>query len=107
MKKIFLFCSSGMSTSLLASNMEKVARDHNLDIEVKAHTIKKIADIYEQEHPDCILLGPQVRFLYEETKKTYNELSTPVGLISPGDYGTINGENVLKMAVKLIKQGVQ
>lgn len=107
MKKIFLFCSSGMSTSLLASNMEKVAKDHNLDIEVKAHTIKKIDDIYEQEHPDCILLGPQVRFLYEDTKKAYNELNTPVGLISPVDYGTINGENVLKMAIKLIKQGVQ
>lgn len=95
-----------MSTSLLSANMQKVANDHNLMVEVKAFPVAKIQEIYEKEHPDCILLGPQVRFLYDETKKIYNKLNTPVGLIDARDYGTINGENVLKMAIKLIKQGV-
>jgi cellobiose PTS system EIIB component len=103
MKKIYLFCSSGMSTSLLASNMQEVANVHNLDVEVKAFSIAKLQEIYEEKHPDCILLGPQVKFAFEETKKTYNQLNTPVGLIEASDYGTINGEHVLKTAVKLIK----
>lgn len=106
MKKIYLFCSAGMSTSLLSSNMQKVANDHKLQVEVKAFPIAKLQEIYEKEHPDCILLGPQVKFAYEETKKIYNKLNTPVGLISMEDYGTINGENVIKLAAKLIKQGV-
>lgn len=107
MKKVYLFCSSGMSTSLLASNMQDVANAHKLDIEVKAFSIAKLQDIYEEKHPDCILLGPQVKFAFTETKKIYNKLGTPVGLIDGSDYGTINGERVLKAAVKLIKQGIQ
>ena len=103
MKKIYLFCSAGMSTSMLASNMQEVANAHNLDIEVKAFPIGKLQDIYEEKHPDCILLGPQVKFAFEETKKVYNQLNTPVGLIDASDYGMINGERVLKAAVKLIK----
>ncbi|MFA6940554.1 MAG: PTS sugar transporter subunit IIB [Clostridiaceae bacterium] len=106
MKKIYLFCSAGMSTSLLASNMQKVADDHNLQVEVKAFSLASIDDIYEKEHPDCILLGPQVRFAYEETKKKYEKLNTPVGLIDVSDYGNIKGGNVLKLASKLINQGV-
>lgn len=106
MKKIYLFCSAGMSTSLLASNMQKVAEAHKLPIEVKAFPLANLDDIYKKEHPDCILLGPQVRFVYEETKNTYNKLNTPVGVIDAHDYGTINGERVLKSAIKLIKQGV-
>ena len=39
MKKIYLFCSNGMSTSLLAQNMQDVANAHNLPFEVKAFPI--------------------------------------------------------------------
>lgn len=106
MKKIYLFCSAGMSTSLLASNMEQLAKEHNFPIEVKAYPLASLDSIYEQEHPNCILLGPQVRFAYEETKKKYNKLNIPVGLIDANDYGTINGANVLKLASKLLKEGV-
>lgn len=106
MKKIYLFCSAGMSTSLLSSNMQKVADEHNLQVEVKAFSLASLDDIYEKEHPDCILMGPQVRFSYEEIKEKYNKLNIPVGLIDGNDYGTINGANILKLASKLIKQGV-
>ena len=36
MHKIYLFCNAGMSTSMMASKMQKVADQHSLDIEVKA-----------------------------------------------------------------------
>ena len=36
MKKVYLFCSAGMSTSILASKMQEVANSHNLPIKVAA-----------------------------------------------------------------------
>ncbi|WP_347460437.1 PTS sugar transporter subunit IIB [Clostridium sp. DMHC 10] len=81
MKKIYLFCSAGMSTSLLASNMQKLAEDHNLNVEVKAFSIARIDEVYDKEHPNCILLGPQVGFAYEDIKEKYKKLNIPVGLL--------------------------
>ncbi len=107
MKKIYLFCSAGMSTSMLAGNMQEAADQHKLPIEVKAYSIAKMDEIYEEKHPDCILLGPQVKFLYEDTKKTYEKKNTPVGLVDAKDYGMMDGVAVLKYAVKLIKKGIQ
>lgn len=103
-KKIYLFCSAGMSTSLLASNMQEVADRYKLPVKVKAYSIKSIDETYETEHPDCILLGPQVKYLFDEIYEKYTKLHTPVSVIDPNDYGMVNGERVLKQAVKLIKQ---
>lgn len=41
MKKIYLFCSAGMSTSMLAQEMQNVADAHGLPLEVKAILILK------------------------------------------------------------------
>lgn len=106
MKKIYLFCSQGMSTSMLAGNMQSVADEHNLGAEVKAFSITEMDTIIQKEHPDCILLGPQVRFLFEEKKKKYQAQNIPVGLVDAKDYGMMNGEAVLRAAVKLIKEFV-
>ncbi len=103
-KKIYLFCTAGMSTSILAQTMQKVAESHDLPLEVKAYPIAKIDEIVEEEHPSCALLGPQVQHQYEATKlhieSTYD---VPVGLIDQESYGRIDGEVVLKSAIKLIK----
>lgn len=103
MKKIFLFCSNGMSTSMLASSMQDVANKHNLPIEVSAHPHGKIVDIVETLKPDCILLGPQVKYLYDETVAKLGDAGLPIAVIDATDYGMMDGEKVLKMAVKLIK----
>ena len=42
MKKIYLFCSAGMSTSMLASKMQSVADAHNVPVKVAAHPHNKI-----------------------------------------------------------------
>lgn len=102
-KKIYLFCSAGMSTSLLASKMQKVADEHNLPIEVEAFPYLEIDKIISEKNPNCILLGPQVKYMYNEIKEKYETKSLPVAVIDMSDYGTMNGEKVLKMAIKLIK----
>ena len=35
MKKLYIFCSAGMSSSLLADKMQKFANEKNLGVEVK------------------------------------------------------------------------
>ena len=102
-KKIYLFCSAGMSTSLLASKMQKVADEHKLPIEVEAFPYLEIDKIVEEKNPDCILLGPQVKYMYNEIKAKFETESLPVSVIDMTDYGTMNGEKVLKTAIKLIK----
>lgn len=56
MKKVYLFCSAGMSTSMLASNMQDVANQHNLPIKVAAFPHNKLEEIISEDRPDCILL---------------------------------------------------
>lgn len=103
MKKVYLFCSAGMSTSMLASKMQKVANEHNLPIEVEAFPDGKIGKIVEEKHPDVILLGPQVKFRFEEISKQFADTGIPVQVIDQADYGMMNGEKVLKSAIKLMK----
>ncbi|WP_297131036.1 PTS sugar transporter subunit IIB [Terrisporobacter sp.] len=102
-RKIYLFCSAGMSTSLLASKMQKVADEHSLPIEVEAFPYLEIDKIVEERNPDCILLGPQVKYMYNEIKSKFEPKGLPVQVIDMSDYGTMNGEKVLKTAIKLIK----
>ena len=103
MKKVYLFCSAGMSTSMLASNMQDVANQHNLPIKVAAFPHNKLEEIISEDRPDCILLGPQVKYMYEETAEQFGSQGIPIAVIDQGDYGMMNGEKVLKSAIRLIK----
>ncbi|CUP31582.1 MAG: PTS sugar transporter subunit IIB [Clostridium baratii] len=103
MKKIYLFCSAGMSTSMLANIMQEVADAHNLPLEVKAFPDGKIDEIVEEKHPDVILLGPQVKYRYKEIARRYQNSRIPIEVINSDDYGMMNGEKILKHAIKLIK----
>ena len=65
MKKIDLFCSAGMSTSMLANKMQEVADAHGIQVKVEAFSSTAIDFQVEHNTPDCILLGPQVRFSFD------------------------------------------
>lgn len=103
MKKVYLFCSAGMSTSMLAKNMQKAADAHSLPVYVEAFSSSKISTLVESDHPDVILLGPQVGFMYEDVNDKYGA-SVPVGVIDADDYGALDGERVLKYAILLLKK---
>jgi PTS system cellobiose-specific IIB component len=103
MKKIYLFCSNGMSTSILASKMQAAANENSLPIEVKAYPHKELDEIVKNLHPDCILLGPQVKYLYEKTVNDFGATGIPIAVIDPADYGMMNAKKVLKNAINLIK----
>ncbi|MGL5616873.1 MAG: PTS sugar transporter subunit IIB [Sarcina sp.] len=102
MKKILLVCSAGMSTSLLVSKMKAAAKVNGVDCSINAVAETEI-DEYEEEF-DVLLLGPQVRFLFNKLKEKYEDRNIPVDVINTVDYGTMNGSKVLKSALDLIKK---
>lgn len=104
MKKVYLFCNAGMSTSLLASKMQEVSDNHNLPIEVKAFSDSKMGEIVSKEDPDVILLGPQIKYKYNDTVEKYGHTGVPIEVINLDDYGNVRGERVLKRAIQLIKE---
>lgn len=103
MKKVYLFCSAGMSTSMLAKNMHELAQKHNLPIVVKAFPNHQLDEIIKNDRPDCILLGPQVKYMLKETLDKFGNEGIPIEVIDATDYGMMAGDKVLKKAIKLIK----
>lgn len=97
MKKILLLCAAGMSTSILVLNMKKVAEKEGFECTIEAHST---SDADQHLNADCVLLGPQVRF---HLKKMQDLFPAPVEAIDMRDYGTMNGENVLKRAKELME----
>lgn len=67
MKKIALFCSAGMSTSLLVTKMRKAAETKGIEVSIDAFAeatmTKKLEDV------DAVLLGPQIKYLFNKAKK--------------------------------------
>lgn len=102
MRKIYLFCSGGMSTSLLAKRMQEVADAHKLPVEVDAFSSTQVDSLVETDAPDCILLGPQLRFMQDSIEERYGA-RIPVGVIDAQDYGRLDGERVLKAAILLLQ----
>lgn len=103
MKRVYLFCDQGMSTSMMAQRMQEVANKHNLPIECKAYSYKKIDSVLEEVSLDCILIGPQTKFLYEDINRRYGD-KIPVMVIDASDYGMMDAEKVLKKAIVQMKK---
>jgi len=99
MTNIVLFCSAGMSTSLLITKMEKVAKEKGIDVSLNAFPEAEMDK--HLEGVDVVLLGPQIRYNLPNAKKICGKRGIPVEAISPADYGMMDGERVLKQALEL------
>ena len=98
--KVLLICSSGMSSSVLVSNMQKYAAEENIPLEIEALGRDESSQIALKY--DLILLAPQVRYQKERFLKATNH-SIPIDVIEPTSYGTLNGEKVVKQALYVLE----
>ncbi|MDR2467732.1 MAG: PTS sugar transporter subunit IIB [Spirochaetaceae bacterium] len=99
MKNIMLVCNAGMSTSMLVQKMKEAAKTLGNEISIGAVAEADLAN--HAEGVDVLLLGPQIRFKLDEIKKNYEPKGIKVALIDQVDYGRMNGEKVLNMALAL------
>jgi PTS system cellobiose-specific IIB component len=102
MVKIGLFCSAGMSTSMLVTKMKKEAQANSLEVEINAYPESELEQIADSI--DVALLGPQVKFLLSKAKAVCEPKSVPVEVINTIDYGMMNGKKVLETALNLVKK---
>ena len=99
MKRILLFCSAGMSTSLLVTKMQKAAQKEGETVVIEAFPEADMAS--HLDGADAVLLGPQIRFALNKAKNLCDEKGIPVDVIDSLDYGMMDGEKVLKTALKM------
>lgn len=99
--KVLLICYSGMSSSVLVSNMNAAAAEMGIDATVEAlgssESNQKSIDY------DVILLAPQVRY----QKDTFVKASggnVPVDVMDTVTYGMLDGKKAIKQAVKLYEE---
>lgn len=100
MKKIFLCCAAGMSTSMLVKKMLAEAESRGIEAKIVAVGLEdfdnNIADY------DCCLLGPQIKYKLKEFQEKGAALGKPVDVINQMDYGMMKGGKVLDQALALI-----
>ncbi|MBA1395287.1 PTS sugar transporter subunit IIB [Lactobacillus sp. XV13L] len=104
---IMLNCSAGMSTSLLVTKMQKAAEEEGIDANIFAVPAAEADSHIEQDDLDCVLLGPQVRYMENDFKKKVkgqgkDGKDIPLGVIDMRAYGLMDGKKVLKQAEDLI-----
>lgn len=93
--KIHLVCSAGMSTSLLVNNMKKSApADWVIDAGPFA-ALEEVVDEY-----DVILVGPQVRFKWDDIKNICVSHGKRCSLIDMKIYGRMDGKAAIELAEK-------
>lgn len=99
MRNIVLFCSAGMSTSLLVTKMQKYADEINYETNINAYSLSEIEA--QAGDADIILLGPQVAFNLESLRERYPDKI--VETINMMDYGMMRGDKVIEMVKDKLK----
>ena len=99
-KYIYLFCSAGMSTSLLVTKMRAQAEKYDVPVIIEAFP-ETLAEQKGQE-ADVVLLGPQNGWMLADIQKLLP--NKPVEVIDSLLYGKVDGLGVLKAAVAAIKK---
>lgn len=91
--KILLMCYGGLSTGLMKVRLEEQAKLHGIeDAEVIATAISEAEN--DLGDYDVYLLGPQVRYAYDDIKKLAGDRL--VITISAADFGLMRADNVWK-----------
>ncbi|WP_072569683.1 MULTISPECIES: PTS sugar transporter subunit IIB [unclassified Enterobacter] len=101
MKKIFLCCAAGMSTSMLVEKMKQSASSRNVEVEITAVPVSDFEQIVTEA--DVILLGPQVKFQLQSLRAAAATHGVPVDAIDMMQYGSMQGDKVLDHALSLVK----
>ena len=100
MKYITLVCAAGMSTSMLMAKMQESAKKQGIEAKIIAMSESKFEEY--NEPTDVLLLGPQIAYMEDEMKEQYEPKGIKVAVIDMMDYGSMNGEKVLKDALALL-----
>lgn len=89
---ILLICSAGMSTSMMMKRMKEAAAAKHIDANIWV-----VGEGLAKENiakADIILLGPQVRYLFQKIEDMAE--GKPVMVMDLSSYGNLDGKRVLE-----------
>ena len=101
MKKIFLCCAAGMSTSMVVNKMKQAATQKGIEAEIIAVAMEEFDSTLPNY--DCCLLGPQIKYKFEEFKKKAEAVGKPIAVINSMDYGMMRGDKILADALAMMQ----
>lgn len=96
--RIVMFCAGGLSSSLLMTKMREAAKKRDLECTIDAYGSRSFQRL---EGADVLLIAPQVRYLHKIYAK---EVKIPYAFIDMSNYGTMNGEAVLDLALDTLNK---
>jgi PTS system cellobiose-specific IIB component len=102
MVKIKLFCALGFSTSVLVDKMKVAAEKRGIEVDIEACSQSSLGKCLDDL--DVALLGPQVAYTLPKSQQICAEKCVPIAVIPMADYGMLNGEKVLDLALSLVNK---
>ena len=87
---------------LLIGSINKRLTKVEKKYEIKAVAAAQVEDIIEKDAPDCILIGPQIKYMEDQLKADASKHDILLEAIGGQDYGTMNGKNVIAQAERLL-----
>lgn len=90
--KIYLFCSGGFSTSLLANKMMEAYKARGQEnVQVDTMDFGSLESVIDEA--DIILLAPQIGWAKEQVEEDYPEKK--VFLLTVQEFGSMNGDLII------------
>ncbi len=100
MKNILLVCSSGLSTNMFVSKLEKSAKLLNFNANIwSCNSVNFKEDVCKA---DVILLAPQVKYLFDDIKKIVDD-DKYILLIGLSDYSCMNSKKILEDVISYLQ----
>lgn len=105
MYKILLACGAGCSSGLVAQSMRKYAKKCKIDCLIKAVGDADIINCISEY--DVLMLGPHLKYSLPKIENYVKKSGLPVLVqtITKDQYAMLDGEGVLKDAIKLLEEG--
>ena len=96
MKRIYIFCAQGVSTSILVNCMKRYISQEGYNYEVYAYPILKINEL--GKYADYIFIAPQIKHDLYRVKETIARKTDQI--IDPFVYGQMNGQELVVQIVE-------
>lgn len=95
--KILLVCNEGMSTGIMELRLREEIKKSGRNDEVEAIPMSLLTEYLDGT--GVVLLGPQIRFAYDEIKEMVG--TTPVMVIETQDFGMMRADKIWKKVKEL------
>lgn len=98
MEKVLLICGSGASSSFMAANVRRVAKEKDRQLEFKARSDSELEDYLDDVQ--LLLVGPHLVYMLAELESLCLTKNVKVALIPQEIYGSLDGEALYDFAIE-------